>query len=138
MVDILDNAIDRLFDKGFIVVVAAGNDAVDACSESLATSPDALAIGAVDNDHKVTGFSNFGSCVDLFASGVNLNSSFNLPDDAYGILSGTSMAAPLISGHLAGILEERLALAKRADAKNVFLDLLHQAMVSPMNITYLA
>lgn len=135
---ILDNAINRLYDKGFLVVVAAGNDAVDACSESLASSSDALAVGAVDKDHRVKAFSNFGACVDLFATGVNLNSSFNLADDAYKVLSGTSMATPLISGHLAAIMEERLALAKRADAKNIFLELLHEAIVSPLNITYLA
>ncbi|CAL8468229.1 g7768 [Coccomyxa elongata] len=138
VVELLDSAINKLFDKGFVVVVAAGNDAVDACTESLAASGDAIAVGAVDGDHHVTSFSNFGACVNVYAAGLNMNSSFNLADDSYKVLSGTSMATPLITGHLAAILEERLALAKRADAKSLFLDLLHHNVdISPMNISYL-
>lgn len=133
----MNTAIQRLFEKGFIVVVAAGNDAVDACTESLASAEKAVAVGAVASDHRITSFSNYGPCVTVYAAGINLNSSFNTGDDAYRILSGTSMAAPLISGNLAAILGNRLSLAKRADGRSVLAELMKKTNISATNITYL-
>lgn len=60
--------------------------------------------------------------------------SFNLAND----FCGTSTSNPLIAGHLAAILEERLALVKRCDANNLFFDVLrHDVDFRPTNGSYL-
>ncbi|MFM8773509.1 MAG: S8 family serine peptidase, partial [Actinomycetota bacterium] len=63
----VDTAIQGAIDDGVTVVVAAGNSNADACNYSPARVPSALTVGAVDNTDTRAGFSNWGTCVDLFA-----------------------------------------------------------------------
>ena len=94
----LNDAVAALIDSGVSVVTAAGNSNSDACGYSPSNLAAAITVGATDNrDYKSTA-SNWGSCVDVFAPGVGIESSWNQPDIPAFIMSGTSTAAPHVSG----------------------------------------
>jgi subtilisin family serine protease len=79
--------------------VAAGNSfGADACNASPASTPRATTVGATDITDTVAAFSNLGTCLDLFAPGVNIYSAWATADNAYNTISGTSMAAPHAAG----------------------------------------
>lgn len=94
----LDNAVKDLVARGITVVVAAGNENADACSRSPARAPEAITVAASDRNDKRAAFSNKGTCVDLFAPGLQIVSGAHTADEATTTLSGTSMAAPHVAG----------------------------------------
>ncbi len=101
--DKLERAIKEAINKDILVVCAAGNDG-DGNSESFeysypAAYPDVISVGAVDKNGVPASFSNSNLAIDLLAPGVNILSTF--PNNQFAILSGTSMAAPHVSGSLA-------------------------------------
>ena len=100
----VDAAIRGLIDDGVTVAVAAGNEDEDACDSSPAREPTALTVAATDRDDRRASFSNRGSCVDLFAPGVDIVSDWYSGDTATEELSGTSMAAPHVAGAAALLL----------------------------------
>ncbi|KAI8866375.1 subtilisin-like protein, partial [Ramicandelaber brevisporus] len=85
---------------GVHVAVAAGNSAADACTFSPASATGVLTVSASDVNDKFATFSNWGSCVEVIAPGVNVLSAWSTSDTATNTISGTSMASP----HSAGIL----------------------------------
>lgn len=97
----LDDAIENLTSQGLAFVVAAGNTGEDACNLSPAASPGVISVAASDRLDAWPSFSNFGSCVDLIAPGVQLTSSFIGSANALDVQSGTSMAAAVVSGVVA-------------------------------------
>ncbi|WP_344609210.1 S8 family peptidase [Sporichthya brevicatena] len=101
----LDSAVNRAIKAGVNVVVAAGNDSRDACGESPARVPNALTIGATTKTDARASFSNYGSCVDLWAPGDRIVSAINSGDSASATYSGTSMAAPHVAGAVALYLQ---------------------------------
>jgi subtilisin family serine protease len=94
----LDTAVNNSINDGVAYSVAAGNDTADACQTSPAHVAAAMTIGATDTNDARASFSNFGSCVDWFAPGVNITSSWWLTDTSTNTISGTSMATPHTTG----------------------------------------
>jgi subtilisin family serine protease len=101
----LDQAVTNSINAGISYAIAAGNANFDACNTSPARTPNAVTAGATDINDARASFSNFGICVDIFAPGVNITSSYNTSDIATKVFSGTSMAAPHVAGAMALYLQ---------------------------------
>ncbi|KTW25884.1 hypothetical protein T552_03157 [Pneumocystis carinii B80] len=98
---ILDYFVDIAVSLGLHFTVAAGNENDDACNYSPASSKGAITVGASTILDNKAYFSNFGKCVDIFAPGQNIISTWIGNNLATTSLSGTSMAAPYVCGLLA-------------------------------------
>jgi subtilisin family serine protease len=95
-----NDAVTAAINDGVTFAIAAGNSNADACNSSPASTPAAITLGATDINDARASFSNFGTCLDLFAPGVNITSAWGLGSDtATNTISGTSMASP----HAAGV-----------------------------------
>src|SRR5512141_968862 len=90
--DAVNTAVQNSINSGVTYVVAAGNAAADACNYSPASAASALTVGATTSADAEASFSNYGSCLDLFAPGNSIYSAWNTDDLSMGTSSGTSMA----------------------------------------------
>ena len=119
----LDSAVENLYNNGYVMVVAAGNSNTDACTSSPARTSNAITVAATDNTDTRASYSNYGSCVDIFAPGSQINSSWIGSNTATKVLNGTSMATP----HVAGVVAEMLQSAPTATPQTISTNLLNQA-----------
>lgn len=94
----LDDAVKSAVGAGMTIVVAASNYGEDACKYSPASAPESITVAAVDESDNRPGWSNWGTCVDIFGPGNNIYSAWHDSDSAYFSMSGTSMASPHIAG----------------------------------------
>lgn len=106
---LMDFAVQGSIDAGVTYVVAAGNNNGSACNYSPARLPSAITVGASDQSDTKASFSNYGSCVDLFAPGVSITSAWAWNDYATFSANGTSMATPHVAGTVALFLEDNPA-----------------------------
>nr|XP_054752684.1 extracellular serine proteinase-like [Lytechinus pictus] len=100
----VDDAIQVMIDAGITVAVAAGNDDDNACDYSPARAVEAITVGATDSSDDRAYFSNYGTCVDIFAPGVSITSAWIGGSTASNTISGTSMACPHVAGAAAIVL----------------------------------
>jgi len=94
----LDSAVANAVSGGVIFAVAAGNDNANACNGSPARVASAITVGATTNTDARSSFSNFGTCVDIFAPGTSITSAWIGSNTATQTISGTSMASPHVAG----------------------------------------
>jgi subtilisin family serine protease len=91
----LDQAVTNLWNSGVFLAVAAGNDNVDACTESPSGAPSVFTVAASEKTDAKASYSNWGTCVELYAPGSAIKSTYLATTMS---LSGTSMATPHVVG----------------------------------------
>ena len=114
----LDGAVKNLIAKGISVVVAAGNSGADACNYSPSKVTEAITVGATEVNDNRASYSNFGSCLDIFAPGSGITSTW-IGSTGSNTISGTSMAAPHVTGAIARFLSNNLGLTPAQVANSV-------------------
>ena len=102
----LDQAVQSSITSGVTYAIAAGNSSTDACTQSPARAPQAITVAATTSADARASFSNYGTCVDIFAPGQSITSAYNGSDNQTAVLSGTSMATPHVTGVAALYLEK--------------------------------
>ena len=94
----LDTAVNNLSNSGVAIAVAAGNSNANACNSSPARAVNAITTGSTTTTDARSSFSNFGTCLDIFAPGSSILSAWYTSNTATATLSGTSMASPHVAG----------------------------------------
>lgn len=111
----LDSAVNNSINRGVVYAIAAGNSNANACNSSPARVAAAITVGSTTSSDARSSFSNFGTCVDIFAPGSSITSSWASSDTATNTISGTSMATP----HVAGVAALYLATHTTASPATV-------------------
>jgi subtilisin family serine protease len=117
----LDAAVRNAIASGVTFVLAAGNDSLPASLFSPGRVKEGLTVGASDLKDRQAPFSNWGPRLDLYAPGVDITSALSTSDTAKGVSSGTSMAAPHVTGAVALYLADH-AWASPAEVGKALTD----------------
>ena len=93
-----NDAITRSINANVHYSVVSGSSNANACGYSPGSTPLATTVGATDANDVKASFSNFGTCIDVWAPGVNITSAWGTSDTAYSTISGSTASA-----HAAGV-----------------------------------
>lgn len=94
----LDQAVNNSVAAGVTYAVAAGNSNANACNYSPARAANAITVGATVSSDARASYSNYGSCVNIFAPGSSITSAWHSSNTSINTISGTSMASPHVAG----------------------------------------
>lgn len=117
----LDTAVNNLSNSGVAIAVAAGNSNANACNSSPARAANAITVGSTTTTDARSSFSNFGSCLDLFAPGSGILSAWASSNTATATLSGTSMASPHVAG-VAALYKQANPSASATTVRNAIVN----------------
>ena len=92
----LNTAVTNLVNSGVFVAVAAGNSSANACNYSPASASGTVTVAASTSTDARASYSNYGSCVDLYAPGSSITSTWL--NGGTNTINGTSMASPHVAG----------------------------------------
>ncbi|EPS45388.1 hypothetical protein H072_578 [Dactylellina haptotyla CBS 200.50] len=133
-------ALKKALDAGMHASVAAMNAGDNACNSSpggFSQQLPLITVGALDLNDTRASFSNFGKCVDVYAPGVSIVSTFNNNSTGIASLDGTSMACPIVTGIIADELVKNPSLRlDPAGMKKFILSKALKGVIKPaMNMT---
>lgn len=112
-----NDEIQKAYNHGVLIVAAAGNDHTSDPSYPAAYN-NVISVASTNSNDSISSFSNYGSTIDLAAPGNNILST--LPGGSYGYLSGTSMAAPVVSGVAALVWSKNTTMTNTQVANDLF------------------
>lgn len=116
----IDKAAAALVRAGVTLIASAGNGGFDACERSPARVASVLTVGASTKNDTVPDWSNHGKCMNMYGPGDLITSAWKKNDTHYKTVSGTSFAAPLVSGTAAMYLERTPSLSPGAVWRSLF------------------
>jgi aqualysin 1 len=117
----LDTAVNNAINSGVTFAVAAGNSSANACNYSPARVAAAITVGSTTSTDARSSFSNYGTCVDIFAPGSSITSAWSTSTTATRTISGTSMASPHVAGVAALYLQGHTG-ASNATVRNAIVN----------------
>jgi hypothetical protein len=125
----LNTAVENLVTNGIVVCVAAGNSNANASRFSPASAPNAITVGSYNSGTNIfSSFSNYGTLVDILAPGESIDSTW--PTSKYNVLSGTSMATPMVVGCIANLINSNPTIAPSDIRTRLLTD---SAFLNPTN-----
>jgi subtilisin family serine protease len=107
----LDTAVANSISSGVTYALAAGNSNANACNSSPSRVASAITVGATTSTDARASYSNYGTCLDIFAPGSSIKSAWYSSNSATNTISGTSMASPHVAGAAALVLANNTGLS---------------------------